>query len=231
MYENFEIRNIDKSLVGKTFTNLTIIEPNKYYQKGDTHSRLFVMCKCNCGKTQLFRYDGLIRGRIESCGHCYDNQYIILNDYVSILKIFNRHTDDWVDILINTECVDYLKTKSTWYININENKHIEVRGAYKLSERTCNKSSYSLLHRTIVSYINDKYNLPQLPDDLQVDHISGNTFNNLYYPFDDKISRFFNNLRICNNQQNNLNVSCIGYYMENGKYRANIIFCLLYVKC
>ena len=223
MDETFEIRNVDNTLVGKTFTNLTIVEPNKYYQKGDTHSRLYVMCKCNCGRTQLFRYDGLIRGRIESCGHCYDNQYIILNDYVSILKIFNRHTDDWVDILVNTNCVEYLKSKSTWYINMNDNQHVEVRGANKYADQIKKKPSYSLLHRVIVDYINQKYNLSLLTDDQQIDHISGNTFNNLYYPGNDNISKFFNNLRVCNNQQNNLNVDCLGYYKENNKYRAHII--------
>lgn len=224
MYENFEIRNVDNTLIGKTFTNLTIVEPNKYYQKGDTHSRLYVMCKCNCGKTQLFRYDGLIRGRIESCGHCYDNQYIILNDYVTILKVFDRYTEDWVDVLVNTECVDYLKSKSTWYVNISTEPsayRVIIRGADKLAERT-KKASYSHLHRVIVEYINQKYGLPPLQDDMQIDHISGNTFNNLYFPKNDPISKYFNNMRVCTGQQNTLNIPCQGYHVVGNSYRSQL---------
>ncbi len=110
--------------------------------------------------------------------------------------------------------------RSTWYINISTNPtyRVIVRGADKITERN-RKASYSHLHRVIVSYINSKYNLPPLTDDLIVDHISGNTFNNLYYPFND----YYNNLRVCNNQQNTLNTPCQGYNVENGKYRAKII--------
>lgn len=39
---------------------------------------------------------------------------------------------------------------------------------------------------------------------------------------DDEISKYYNNLRVCTNQQNTLNIPCQGYNVENGRYRAKI---------
>ena len=208
----YEIRKTDPKLNNLRFEKLVIIEPYKYYKSGNTHE-FFVKCKCDCGNEVIVSATNLICHKTTtSCGHCYDNKYEIINDVISLLKIYDYTIGCWSAILINTECVDYLKSIGNWHILHKSDGTIDIR--------YCGGSNglKLLLHRTIVSYINQKYNLQPLTKDLQVDHISGNTFNNLYYPFDG----YYNNLRMCTNKQNVLNTKCVGYKRNKNKYLADI---------
>ena len=203
--DKLEIICEDKNIVGTEYGNLFICDPYKYRKVG-THNT-YVKCKCICGNEMYTQLGGLKNGHTKSCGHCHDNYYTYINDYLSILKIYDTLYDDWVDILVNTNCVEYLLAFGQWYINYHKNSvnihKPEIRGV-----------NHNILHRVIVQYINSQYNLQPLTNDLEIDHISGNTFNNLYYPFDDEISRYYNNLRMCTRRQNGLNRPCKIYHYE-----------------
>ena len=207
------------NIINSRYGHYTIIKPYLLY---DNHRRCHVIAECDCGTIKTVNLYNLKHGISTSCGHCYDNKYEVINNYVSILKIYNKYIEYWDYILINTNCIEYLKTCGRW--RINKILLSDMVTPYFSISTTVNHSETVLLSRVIVQYINSKYNLPPLSDDLQIDHISGNTFNNLYYPFNDEISKYYNNLRVCTQRQNGLNRPCIGFRKRpiNKKYETSI---------
>lgn len=84
---------------------------------------------------------------------------------------------------------------------------------------TYDSHKFYSLHALIVKIINDMYNIDiVLNDNDEIDHIDGNIYNNLYFPFNDLL----NNLRICTNRQNQLNKSCRGYCVYGNTFVAKI---------
>ena len=202
--EKLKIKHVDSSLVGLRFGKLTIIEPYKYYRIDTSNDRnCHVKCVCDCGSIIYPKLKSLTTGHTKKCTHCTDNKFYILNDYVTIMEIYNSITNLYEPVLINTNCVNYIKMICNKYTISKSSNRFNIIGHAS--------NTQFLLYRLIVNYINSQYNLPQLSREFDVDHISGNTFNNLYYPLDDEISRYYNNLRMCTRSQNNLNRYCLGY--------------------
>ncbi len=204
--EDFILRNRNDSVFGLQFGNFTIVDSNEYtINSGKSHG-IYVKCKCGiCGKISFKQLCNLKAGRYVACSRCYENQYVKFDDVVSGVWIYDFRFSNWALILVNTECADYLKTFGNWYINRD-------KGGYTRVVSNSFKTQITLA-RAIVSFINNKYNLPKLLDNQEIDHIDGNTFNNLYYPYDD----YYNNLRVCTTQQNVLNESCKGYIKRKTK--------------
>ena len=210
--EDYYVKGVDETLLNQTFGYLKIIEPFKYRLKCRKNNwDTFVKCGCSCGRTVITSYCRLKAGQTTTCNHCGDNEYVKINDIISFIKIYNYRNCIWEYVLVNTECVDYLKTFGRWNIWHKPCGHIYITVNDKIG----------YLSRAVVSFINSKYNLPKLLDNQEIDHIDGNTFNNLYYPYDD----YYNNLRVCNRQQNVLNEKAQGYTFrkEYGTYQARIV--------
>ena len=210
----------------KRFGNLTILDSNVYFRTNDKYYCQYFYCKCDCGNTLYVTRNSLMSGTTKTCGHCYNNRFIILNEYVTILQIYDYKNNDWIDTFINTNCIDYVSNIGR--CRILYNGHISNRGDIVISIRKQTDVEMLFITRVIVDYINQQCGLPPLTNDKQIDHISGNTFNNLYYPGDDEISKYYNNLRVCTNRQNNLNRPIIGYINNKNicplkPYRASIM--------
>ena len=169
----------DYSLINSCFGKLRIIDGCKYRH----NKNVYVKVECDCGNSLYAQLGSLKNGHTKSCGYCrYNfNEYQILNEYISFLKIYDTTMCDWDFILINTEIVDFLKSLCNWQISYHSSlsQRKEIRGTI------CTKTgkTHISLHRVIVDYINSKYNLSKLLDNQEIDHIDGNTFNNLYYPY------------------------------------------------
>ena len=213
--EFYCVKGVDNRLVGTGFGIFTIIEPYRYELKHSPYNATFVKCECNLCKNQTFKDLAKMKAgiSISNCQECTRNRYIRLNDYVSILKIYDNKTMGWKMALVNTDCADYLKSlNSEW----------SVRYDMKYNYIRIVSSNYGskYLSRAIVDYVNKKYNLPDLSNETFVDHISGNIFNNLYYPDND----YYNNLRVCSSSQNSMNIPCDGYTLDkdSGHFIATI---------
>ena len=53
-----------EALIGQIFGRLTAIR----VEKTDTQKRGYWLCRCSCGKEKIVRRDGLLDGRVKSCG-------------------------------------------------------------------------------------------------------------------------------------------------------------------
>ena len=211
---------IDNTILNKRYGKLVISSNELYHNK---YHSLCVKCNCDCGKTIYTKLSSLNNLKTTSCGHCHDNIYYTINDYVSYLNVYDYKYGLYIPTLVNTNMIDYLKTY-TWVIEHRigyNNDRCEIR-----SQKVKYGPHYSL-HRVIVSQINKQLRLPLLSDNVQVDHISGNLLNNLYYPGNDYISHYYNNLRMCTPRQNGLNKRCLGYvykpfHNKNHPYQSYI---------
>lgn len=186
-----------EDIIGKKFGRLTVLEVLPFSNKG----RKFCRCKCECENETIVRMDLLKRNHTRSCG-CLQRESAIsmgkLNkkgsnpieekeDYI-IMKIESK--GKIYDCLIDKD--DYEKIKNyRWSVVAND--YIESKAFPKCT----------LLHR----YIMD------CPENLYVDHINHNTFDNRRC-----------NLRICTNSQNNMNKNSKGvsFRKEYNRYRAYI---------
>ena len=211
--EFYCVKGVDERLVGTGFGIFTIIEPYRYELKHSPYNATFVKCECNLCKNQTFKDLAKMKAgiSINECQECTRNQYIELNEKVSILKIYDFVIENWIPVFVNTECLDLLKSYGKWSIRRGN------RGCCRIKTSVPHNA---YMYRVIVDYINSKYNLPKLLDNQEIDHIDGNTFNNLYYPYDD----YYNNLRVCDDYQNSLNRPCKGYTIDKntGRYAARI---------
>lgn len=227
--ENFEIIGRADDLLGKRFGKLVVDRPYKFHKIGSAlHSGSYhIHCKCDCGsEVYLFKH-AVSKGKISDCGCSkLTNIYEVMNEYVSVLYASNDPYKEY-PILIPTSCVEYMKQQRfQWVLDFcySTDNRIDIV-AWDRFKRSNNRV---YIHRIIVDYINSQLGLPKLSDDISIDHISGNTLNNLYYPGNDFISLFYNNLRNCNSRQNQLNKPCIGYRYKphNSKlkpYEASIV--------
>lgn len=209
--ENFEIIGRADELLGKRFGKLVVDRPYKFHKIGSAlHSGSYhIHCKCDCGsEVYLFKH-AVSKGKISDCGCSkLTNIYEVMNEYVSVLYASNDPYKEY-PILIPTSCVEYMKQQRfQWVLNFSykSDHRIDV-----VAWDRFNKIERVYIHRIIVGYINSKLGLPELTDDISIDHISGNTLNNLYYPGNDYNSLYYNNLRYCNARQNLLNKPCKGY--------------------
>lgn len=115
--EDYYVKGVDETLLNQTFGYLKIIEPFKYRLKRKKDNwETFVKCECSCGKTVITSYKRLKIGHTTTCGHCYDNRCVKINDIISFIKICNYRNCIWEYVLVNTERVDYLKTFGRWKV-------------------------------------------------------------------------------------------------------------------
>lgn len=204
--ENLILKRDDETIIGQRFNSWTIISPHIYYNVYNNTN--YVMCKCDCGNTEYVSFKDMKSNKSKHCLHCYDNKYIIINDFVSILLIYDFKTNSWIDTYVNTNCIDFLKSiGGNWYIKYS-NTTVGRKEIICHIPKT-NKLVY--LSRVIVEYINELYNIKESSRCFYVDHINGDTLNNLYYPN----FVYYNNLRKCTSRQNNLNTECAGYTKLN----------------
>ncbi|MBO4736587.1 MAG: hypothetical protein J5614_09380, partial [Paludibacteraceae bacterium] len=181
-----------------TYTAGTIIDPYKYYKSNNQY--VHIRCAC-CGKDFYAIYHDIYSNHTKSCGHCYDNKFIIVNDLITIIKIYDHKQCEWKDVIINTDCVEYIKRIGNIWINRNSLDKSREDLAITINHKTVT------LSRIIVNYINSVIGINIDISNYQIDHINGDTYNNLYTPFDN----YYNNLRICTQRQNLLNRECFGY--------------------
>ena len=116
-----------------------------------------------------------------------------LNEFVSyfdISKIYNEPP-----ILIPTVCTNYIS-------------NFKFRVLHKSNYDDIVTDNLVSIHKLIFDYINILYNIKYIarPND-EIDHISGNVYNNLYIPH----NSYYNNIRVCTNRQNQLNKPKLGY--------------------
>lgn len=171
-------RTID--LTGKTFGYLTVIN-----RAGSTKSKgVLWNCRCICEKIKVIPSHYLTSGKVRSCG-CKKGslmrknyqetfttkEYVFEEDYV-IGYTQNTNKPFFVD------CDDYETIK-----NYKWNEKYDTNYIYGTSVVD---GDYVYLHRLIT----------KCPDDMLVDHINGNRFDNRK-----------NNLRIVNHLQNAMNTS------------------------
>ena len=210
--DNLRVYRKNTPIFGMIFGNFEVIDSNEYVVANHSTQDPYIRCRCGiCGKISLKRRSNLICGRYIGCSKCYENRYVKFDDVVSGVWVYDFRFSNWTLILANTECVGYLKTFGNWYINRDKGGYTRVV-SNGIIDGNDSKTQITLA-RVIVDYINSKYNLPKLLDNQEIDHIDGNTFNNLYYPYDD----YYNNLRVCTIQQNVLNEKCKGYVKRKTK--------------
>lgn len=209
--DKLQVIKIDNNIINTRYNKWTIISPNIYYNS--FNKSYYVKCMCDCGHIDFTTLKDIKSGKSKHCLHCYDNFVVVINDYISILKIHDFRKSSWENIFINTECVSNITTDGNWYIKYSNS----TDGRREIIRHIKSTKSLEYLSRFIVSCINKKYNIKQ-DTYFQVDHINGDQFNNLYYPFND----YYNNLRVCTTRQNNLNIPCNGYTKKNSSYIASI---------
>lgn len=122
-----------------------------------------------------------------------------LNDFVSYFDISKNYNEP--PILIPTVSVDYIS-------------NFKFRVLHKPNYDDIVTDNLVSIHKLIFEYMNKLCNIKytfRLND--EIDHISGNVYNNLYIPYDS----YYNNIRVCTNRQNQLNKPKRGYQVYHTK--------------
>ena len=162
--EFYCVKGVDDRLVGTGFGIFTIIEPYRYELKHSPYTATFVKCECNLCKNQTFKDLAKMKAgiSINECQECTKNQYIVLNENVSILKIYDFVIENWILVFVNTNCLDLLKSYGKWTIRRDRRSGIRIKTSVPYN---------AYMYRVIVDYINSKYNLPKLLDNQEIDFI------------------------------------------------------------
>lgn len=191
-------------ILNKTYGYWTVISPYKYR----INNHYYYQTKCVCGSISYVRESSIKFNHSSSCKYCHSTKYEILTKDISIMWVFNNV--EYVPVLVNTDCVEIL-SNYVWYFRKRTTSNL-------YDVMTCLNGKTILVYNIIFDFINKKYNIKyQNPE--QIDHIDGNTLNNLYFPFNINL----NNLRCCTSRQNMLNIKSNGYIKRsNGKYEAYI---------
>ncbi len=195
-----------KSLVGKTFGRLTVIDID--YEK-TKYGRYYYKCLCSCGNYTSVSSSHLITGHTQSCG-CLNkeivsemvsgrtrkqNEIMLYEDAGFGIGFFNN-SDNF--FLFDIEDVDVVKSRC-WYDG----------GGYARSRiRKDDENDEAFLHRSIISKYSGKINE-------EVDHINNFTYDNR------KV-----NLRECDRSQNikntnrttNTGIRYISFDKSSNKY-------------
>lgn len=79
-----------RSILGERFGNLKVIS----YDHTDYKSHIsYWLCKCDCGKEKVVRRDGLIDGKVSSCG-CLTSKFRVKNETESFRRQAIRAAKD-----------------------------------------------------------------------------------------------------------------------------------------
>jgi len=78
-------------LIGKRFGRLVVLKLHKI-----TKDYSFYKCKCDCGKTKIFRRDALLSGTTNSCG-CFRRE-----EHIKRLKKLRKGKDTYIEKIIES---------------------------------------------------------------------------------------------------------------------------------
>lgn len=161
--ENFPLRQ-KEDLTGKKFGKLTVIEKIK-------NEKDKWLCKCDCGKEKITKYNYLIKGITKSCG-CLKkeeiNKKFILNenDENTLYNKFPNLIKEWnfkKNIDISPYKIPYASHKKVWWKCINGHEW-EAR----IEDRSINKSKCPYCSgKLVITGINDFLTLnPQFKNNI-----------------------------------------------------------------
>lgn len=208
----FEVKDIS----GEKFNFLTVIKqvPKPPHLK---NNHTYWLCRCDCGNEKIIDQRALKSGNTKSCG-CYGK----LSSKNNILK-YNMKKQKLRNTFVKEDNFFKFYTKKNQEFIVDEDDFDKVyqhywilRGGYICSKFSADKKQkYTLLHRYLMR--------SNIPDDLQVDHINRNRFDNRKQ-----------NLRVVTREENTHNRSTIAkskcggfnvYYRHTkNKYEASFTF-------
>ena len=183
-----------EDIIGKKFGRLTVLEKT---DKKCCRVNYF-KCKCDCGNEKSVLKNHLISGHTQSCG-CItkDINHSKFENYKP-LKNNIENKNDYIVLKIESKGKIY-----DCFIDLEDYEKIE-NYRWCITNKYVYNNNAGFLHRFIMDCKETK---------LQVDHINHNKLDNRKC-----------NLRICTNQQNNLNKKVKGYYWNkrNKNWNAEI---------
>ena len=174
-----------ENIINKKYGRLIVLEKSN---KQNKYKVYYYKCKCECGNEVFVLKSNLINGSTQSCG-CYFKDFLKNNDYGKKELNEIEEKEDCIIIKIESKgkIYDCLIDKDD-YPKIKNYRWILNCGGYA-------KNNNIFMHRIILE-VKDK--------DKMIDHINHNILDNR------KV-----NLRICTNQQNQMNKKSNGYCYSN----------------